>query len=383
MLSFVSYFKDLFKNPVDQVFFLSILLIILIIVLLLIASKIISYVQSKKVGKKIEEDTQVVEEPVQEEAQETEEPVQEEAQEKEEPVQEEAQEKEEPVQEEVKEPKKAAPKKTPAKKTASKKKEAPVPVVSPAGEEKKGRQYNGKFEVYADADGYRYRLKASNGEILVVSETYTTQEGVYKAIENVKKNLETGDVRVFADKRGMFKFKLVSKNYRVLALSANYSTEKGAIRASESFKKFALKADIVEIVLEDNDSSTSTLINIDATDKDGGKFIIEKYNGEFSWDLKASNGQILCQAEGYTSKSGCLYSIENLKKNIETGTFKCVKDKNGSYCYKLYTAQGRICAVGESYPTKQSAESAANSVVSFYKNAEIIEIKEDQAKKTN
>ena len=27
---FVSYFKDLFKNPVDQVFFLSILLIILI-----------------------------------------------------------------------------------------------------------------------------------------------------------------------------------------------------------------------------------------------------------------------------------------------------------------------------------------------------------------
>ena len=33
MLSFVSYFKDLFKNPVDQVFFLSILLIILIIVL--------------------------------------------------------------------------------------------------------------------------------------------------------------------------------------------------------------------------------------------------------------------------------------------------------------------------------------------------------------
>ena len=91
--------------------------------------------------------------------------------------------------------------------------------------------------------------------------------------------------------------------------------------------------------------------------------------------MKASNGQILCQAEGYTSKAGCLYSIETFKKNVETGTFKCIKDKNDCYCYKLYSTNGRISAVGESYPTRQGAESAANSVRSFYKNAEVVEIK--------
>ena len=243
-------------------------------------------------------------------------------------------------------------------------------------EEKKGRSYNGKYEVYQVAGGYAYHLKASNGEILVVSETFSTREGVIKAIDVVKKNLETGTIRFFSDKKGKFKFKLVSKNYRVLLISSNYPTEKSAIRASESFKKFAMKADIVDIELVDTESKKATIISIQSRDsKPGGKFHIEKFNGEYSWDLKASNGQILCQADGYTTKAGCLNSIESFKKNVTDGVFKCVKDKTGRYCYKLYTQNGRVCVVGESYTTKSSAESAANSVVAFYQLADIVEIK--------
>ncbi|MGM9969897.1 MAG: DUF1508 domain-containing protein, partial [Anaeroplasma sp.] len=246
----------------------------------------------------------------------------------------------------------------------------------PIEKTKKGRTYNGKYEIFQVADGYAYHLKASNGEILVTSETYKSRDGVIKAINAVKRNLENGEVRIFADKKGKYKFKLVSKNYRVLAISSNYPLEKSAARASQSFKKFAMKADIVDVELVDADAKTATIIQINIKDdKPDGKFIIEKFDGEYCWDLKASNGQILCQADGYTSRAGCLYSIDTFKKNVETGTFKCVKDKTGMYCYKLYTANGRICAVGESYSTKAGAESAANSVVSFYKKAEIIEIK--------
>ena len=70
-----------------------------------------------------------------------------------------------------------------------------------------------------------------------------------------------------------------------------------------------------------------------------------------------------------------MYSIDTFKKNIVEGQFKCVKDKNGLYCYKLYTVNNRICVVGESYTSKQSAEDAANSVVAYYKKATIEEIK--------
>ncbi|MBR6072622.1 MAG: DUF1508 domain-containing protein [Acholeplasmatales bacterium] len=281
---------------------------------------------------------------------------------------------------------KSQPAKAPAKKTAPQtkapaksaaKKTAPVKTATKKAEASKGRSYNGKYEVYQTGDQWQYHLKASNGEILFVSETYTTRDGVLKAIDAVKRNLENGDVRIFADKHGNYKFKLVSRNYRVLAISANYSTEKGATRASESFKSFAVKADIVDIEYEDVDLKTATPINVNLKDtKNGGKFIVEVFDGEYSWDLKASNGQILAQAEGYTSKAGCMNSIESFKKAVVEGSFKCVKDKNGNFQYKLYTSSGRVCAVGEAYSSKTSAESAAQSVASFYKNADIVENKE-------
>ncbi len=241
---------------------------------------------------------------------------------------------------------------------------------------KKGRTYNGKFEIFEAGDGYAYQLKASNGEILVVSETYSSRDSVIKAIKAVQKNISDGEVKIFADKNNKYKFKLIAKNYKPLAISASYTVYKSAVRASESFKKYAMIADIVDVELDDKESKTATPIEITTTeDKDGAKFVVEKFDGEFSWALKASNGEILCQAEGYTSKAGCLYSIDTFKKNIVEGQFRCIKDKSGNYCYKLYTANNRICAVGESYSSKQNAISAANSVVAFYKNAKLEEKK--------
>ena len=46
-----------------------------------------------------------------------------------------------------------------------------------------------KFEVYTDKRGaYRFRLKAANGQIIAVSEPYTTKAGCLAGIESVQKN---------------------------------------------------------------------------------------------------------------------------------------------------------------------------------------------------
>ena len=46
-----------------------------------------------------------------------------------------------------------------------------------------------KFEVTKDATGqYRFRLRASNNEIIAVSEAYTTKANCLNGIESVKKN---------------------------------------------------------------------------------------------------------------------------------------------------------------------------------------------------
>ena len=269
--------------------------------------------------------------------------------------------------------KEATPKTTAVKKSTTTKEPAATKATKESEDDSATKAYSGKYELYPSGDGYQYRLIASNGEVLVISEVYTTKDSALKAIEAVKRNVEIGEIRIFKDKRGLFKFKLTSKNYRVIALGSSYSTEKSATRASESFKKFALKANTVEIDTPKNDDNIVEA-NVDTSKvevKLGGKYVVEKFDGEFSWDLKASNGQILCQAEGYTSKSGAMSSIDSFKKNVETGSFKILKDKNNNFHYNLYTASGRLASVGETYNTKQLAESAALSVVAYYKNAEI------------
>lgn len=46
-----------------------------------------------------------------------------------------------------------------------------------------------KFEVYTDKAGeFRFRLKARNGQIVAVSEGYTTKTSCLNGIESVKKN---------------------------------------------------------------------------------------------------------------------------------------------------------------------------------------------------
>lgn len=52
-----------------------------------------------------------------------------------------------------------------------------------------------KFEVYLDKAGeYRFRLKATNGEIIAVSEGYTSLAGCENGIESVKKNAPDAEV---------------------------------------------------------------------------------------------------------------------------------------------------------------------------------------------
>jgi len=47
----------------------------------------------------------------------------------------------------------------------------------------------GKFEVYADKSGkYRFRLKASNGQVIASGQGYASKESCLKGIESVKKN---------------------------------------------------------------------------------------------------------------------------------------------------------------------------------------------------
>lgn len=237
----------------------------------------------------------------------------------------------------------------------------------------KGRVYQGKYEVFEENNYYRYRLKASNGEVLFVSEMYASHDTALKSIDAIKRNLEKGKTSIIVDKKKNYKFKLVAANHRALAISANYGSEKSAQSALESFKRFALTDDIVDIELpqEQLDSSLVLVSKKKEEDKKGGKFVLRKdANGEFSWEFKANNGEILCQKNGYSNKNSLDTAIVAFKDTVRNGDFYISKDKNNLYQYKLYN-KGRLFVVGESYQTDDAVESVVTSILNFLELATI------------
>lgn len=53
----------------------------------------------------------------------------------------------------------------------------------------------GKFEVFQDkSGGYRFNLKASNGEVIASSESYVAKASALKGIESVRKNAADAEI---------------------------------------------------------------------------------------------------------------------------------------------------------------------------------------------
>jgi uncharacterized protein len=54
-----------------------------------------------------------------------------------------------------------------------------------------------KFEVYLDEmDNYRFRLRARNGQIIAVSQSYKSKEGCLKGIKSVKLNASSARIEI-------------------------------------------------------------------------------------------------------------------------------------------------------------------------------------------
>ena len=78
---------------------------------------------------------------------------------------------------------------------ASVQKNAPVANVENQTVEDYAEEKHPKFEVYTDKAGeYRFRLKATNGQVIAVSEGYKALAGCMNGIESVKKNAVDAEI---------------------------------------------------------------------------------------------------------------------------------------------------------------------------------------------
>lgn len=78
---------------------------------------------------------------------------------------------------------------------ASVQKNAPVAAVEDQTVEGYEQEKNPKFELYTDKAGeFRFRLKATNGQIIATSEGYKAKASCENGIESVKKNAPEAEI---------------------------------------------------------------------------------------------------------------------------------------------------------------------------------------------
>ena len=74
-------------------------------------------------------------------------------------------------------------------------KNAPVAAVEDQTAEGFAKEKCPKFEIYADKAGeFRFRLKATNGQVIAVSEGYKALKSCVNGIESVKKNAQDAEI---------------------------------------------------------------------------------------------------------------------------------------------------------------------------------------------
>ncbi|MGN6437301.1 MAG: YegP family protein [Agriterribacter sp.] len=106
-----------------------------------------------------------------------------------------------------------------------------------------------------------------------------------------------------------------------------------------------------------------------------GKFTITKRtNGEFQFNLKASNGQTILSSEGYSTKTNCENGIESVRKNSQDDSKYDRKiSTNGKFYFNLKATNGQIIGSSEMY---ESAAARDNGIASVKTNAPSATIEE-------
>jgi uncharacterized protein YegP (UPF0339 family) len=104
----------------------------------------------------------------------------------------------------------------------------------------------GKFEIYKDKAGeFRFRLKAGNGETILASEGYKQKSSAVNGIESVRKNSQI-DAR-FERKMtssGKPMFNLKASNGQVIGTSETYSSDSARDNGIASVAKNAPDAKV-------------------------------------------------------------------------------------------------------------------------------------------
>lgn len=105
--------------------------------------------------------------------------------------------------------------------------------------------------------------------------------------------------------------------------------------------------------------------------------ISQRKDGEFQFNLKAGNGQVILSSEGYAAKASCLNGIESVRTNsADDARFDRKESANGKFYFNLKAGNGQVVGSSQMY---ESAASRDNGIESVKSNAPDAEVEDETA----
>ncbi len=207
----------------------------------------------------------------------------------------------------------------------------------------------GRFVIFKGNDGqYYFNLKAGNGHIVLQSEGYTSKAGAENGVASVKTNgVDLDHYELLEASNGQWYFNLEARNYQVIGTSELYVSKYNATRGMKTVREVIAKVLRYEAALEGG----------------AGFDLFEGQDGQYYFHLEAANHEIVLQSEGYVSEAGALNGISSVRENgKDLANYEILEAADGQYYFNIKAQNHEIIGTSELYVSKYNAERGAETV---------------------
>ncbi|GGZ93465.1 hypothetical protein DC083_07745 [Ignatzschineria ureiclastica] len=107
-----------------------------------------------------------------------------------------------------------------------------------------------------------------------------------------------------------------------------------------------------------------------------GKFeIFLAKNDKFYFRLKAGNGEIILSSQGYATKTNCKKGIASVQKNsTDPNRYEKKSSDTGKFSFNLKATNGQVIGSSQSYKSESGCDNGIQSVAKNAVDATIVDL---------
>ena len=100
--------------------------------------------------------------------------------------------------------------------------------------------------------------------------------------------------------------------------------------------------------------------------------ITTRSDGQFMFNLKAGNHEVILTSEAYTTKAACMNGVESVKSNAsDDDRYRRTTTSDGQFRFALEAANGQAIGASEYYETAVARDHGVESVKKTAPGAEV------------